>query len=90
MKAGVYFPLFLVARGPRRVAIYSLPTEFQLPKLFKERKPLSGKARRAGWQGFMYDLRGLDAGMPILLEVLTLAGRPVSRAEEQEFRARRV
>jgi len=88
MRAGIYFPLFLVARGPRRVAIYTLPREFQLPTLFKKRKPLSARARRAGWRGFVYDLGSLGHGLPILLDILTLSGKPVPKAEEKEFRAR--
>jgi type II restriction enzyme len=41
MKAGIYFPLFLVLRNGSRSAVYYLPTEFQKPKLFKKRAPLS-------------------------------------------------
>ncbi len=56
MKAGIYFPLFIVLRKGTRWAVYLLPTEFQHPKMFKKRKPLSANARRAGWQGFVYNL----------------------------------
>jgi type II restriction enzyme len=56
MKAGIYFPLFIVLRKHTRWAVYLLPTELQHPRMFKKRKPLSRAARRAGWQGFVYDL----------------------------------
>ena len=60
MKAGIYFPLYLVMRVDRRTAVYYLPTEFQLPKLFKRRAPLSKLAKRAGWQGFTYELAAIS------------------------------
>jgi len=60
MKAGIYFPLFIVLRSRSRAAVYYLPTDFQLPKMFKKRKPLSHSAKRAGWQGFVYDVGMLD------------------------------
>jgi type II restriction enzyme len=57
MDAGIYFPLFLVlVTPPRRSAIYYLSADVQGPKIFKPRQPLSAAARRAGWQGFLYDL----------------------------------
>jgi Dam-replacing family len=58
MEAGIYFPLFLVLVAPR-LGIYSihfLPADLQPPELFLPRAPLSETARRAGWQGFYYDL----------------------------------
>ena len=60
MKAGIYFPLFIVLRSRSKSAVYYLATEFQLPKMFKKRKPLSRSAKRAGWQGFTYNLGMLD------------------------------
>lgn len=60
MKAGIYFPLFLVLRNGSRSAVYYLPTEFQTPKMFRKRAPLSENARRAGWQGFMYRFSAED------------------------------
>lgn len=60
MKAGIYFPLFIVLRSGSKSAVYYLPTEFQTPKMFKKRVPLSRSARRAGWQGFIYNLDILD------------------------------
>ncbi len=57
MDAAIYFPLFLVLVGKsaRNYAIYYLSADLQAPALFKARTPLSAKARRAGWQGFVYD-----------------------------------
>jgi type II restriction enzyme len=57
MDAAIYFPLFLVLVGERRsqFAIYYLAADLQSPAMFKPRTPLSKMARRAGWQGFVYD-----------------------------------
>jgi hypothetical protein len=38
------------------MAIYYLAPDLQVPEMFKPRKPLSERARRAGWTGFLYDL----------------------------------
>ena len=56
MKAGIYFPLFLVlaTKDRREYAIYYLSADLQKPDIFKPRKPLSPRAKRAGWQGFYY------------------------------------
>lgn len=62
MESGIYFPLFLVLKAPTAHAIYYLPTDFQRPALFVARKPLSSKAKRAGWQGFMYVLAAVPGG----------------------------
>ncbi|MGH6964604.1 MAG: DpnI domain-containing protein [Phenylobacterium sp.] len=56
MASGIYFPLFLVLRSPTAAAVYYLAADLQTPDMFKERAPLSASARRAGWQGFLYDL----------------------------------
>ena len=57
MEAGIYFPLFLVQFStPRHKAVFYLPADLQRPAMFKPRKPLSSRAKRAGWQGFVYDL----------------------------------
>ena len=56
MKAGIYFPLFIVLRNGKKYSVYYLATEFQHPTIFKKRRPLSTTARRAGWQGFTYNL----------------------------------
>ncbi|GIQ76221.1 DpnI domain-containing protein [Bradyrhizobium sp. RD5-C2] len=59
MDAAIYFPLFLVLVSGRKFGIYYLSADLQEPKIFKSRKPLSQAARRAGWQGFVYDLDGV-------------------------------
>ena len=57
MDSAIYFPLFLVLVGPNKShSIFYLSADLQLPSMFKARTPLSPKARRAGWQGFIYDL----------------------------------
>ena len=67
MDAAIFSPLFLVLRSPIGKAIYYLSTDFQNPELFVPRKPLSQQARRAGWQGFSYDLSSIKAGALIRL-----------------------
>ena len=60
MKAGIFFPLFFVLIGPKSKdkAVYYLSADLQTVNLFVPRKPLSSNAKRAGWQGFMYDFSG--------------------------------
>ena len=60
MAAAIYFPLFLVLVSGNKHAIYYLPADLQKPEMFKPRKPLSQEARRAGWRGFVYDLKGFS------------------------------
>jgi hypothetical protein len=57
MAAGIYLPLFIVLMKGRESSIFYLSTDAQTPDMFVPRKPLSETARRAGWQGFVYDLR---------------------------------
>jgi hypothetical protein len=57
MASGIYFSLFLVLVSGRKKAIYYIPADLQKVEMFKARKPLSANARRAGWQGFIYDLK---------------------------------
>lgn len=67
MKAGIYFPLFLVLVNGKERAIYYLSADIQGPAMFLPRKPLKAGARRAGWQGFMYDLKSVrERGMIVL------------------------
>ena len=63
MDAGIYFPLFLVlvAKESKNRAIYYLPADLQTAEMFIPRKPLSTTARRAGWTGFMIDMRKATA-----------------------------
>lgn len=57
MDAGIYFPLFLVLISKQgKYSISYLPADLQSPEMFIPRKPLSSTARRAGWQGFRYDI----------------------------------
>ncbi len=57
MEAAIYFPLFLVlVNVAREYSIFYLAADLQEPSMFKPRKPLSETARRAGWQGFIYDM----------------------------------
>jgi type II restriction enzyme len=60
MASGVYFPLFLVLVSDTATAIYYLSADLQTPDIFRERKPLGPNARRAGWQGFLYDLTSVQ------------------------------
>jgi hypothetical protein len=61
MDSNIYFPLFLVLVGPEKsYSIYYLSADLQNSEMFKPRKPLSGAARRAGWQGFTYDLTAVS------------------------------
>jgi hypothetical protein len=57
MDSAVYFPLFLVLTTAMRAAysIFYLSADLQSPSMFRPRSPLSANARRAGWQGFVYD-----------------------------------
>jgi type II restriction enzyme len=58
MRAGIYFPLFIVQIDERgRNSIFYLSADLQTPGMFLPRKPLSSKARRAGWKGFVYDFK---------------------------------
>lgn len=62
MEVGVYFPLFLVLKSVSEHAIFYLPTDLQTAELFRPRKALSPAAKRAGWQGFMYNLSAIPIG----------------------------
>ena len=67
MAAAIYFPLFLVHKCGKHVAIYYLPTDFQSEALFRPRTPLGTGAKRAGWQGFLYCLDALPEGALVRL-----------------------
>lgn len=67
MAAAIYFPLFLVLKSGKDVAIYYLPTDFQSEALFRPRAPLGAEAKRAGWQGFLYCLDALPEGALVRL-----------------------
>lgn len=58
MDAGIYFPLFLVLVTPKQdfFSIHYLSADLQEEALFTARTPLRESAKRAGWQGFHYEL----------------------------------
>ena len=60
MAAAIYFPLFLILVSGNKHAIYYLAADLQKPETFKPRKPLPQEARRAGWRGFVYNLKGFS------------------------------
>ncbi|MCC6677859.1 MAG: hypothetical protein IT436_11995 [Phycisphaerales bacterium] len=69
MASGIYFPVYFVLVNGSRRAVYYLSADHQNPAMFKPRQPLSSQARRAGWQGFEYDLSlVIDAGLVRLAE----------------------
>lgn len=67
MEAGIYFPLFIVLKLDNQFSIFYLSADLQAPEMFVARKPLSPSARRAGWQGFYYDISILPKGALIRL-----------------------
>lgn len=67
MDAGIYFPLYIVLVNSKKFAMYYLSADLQTPEMFVPRKPLSSTAKRAGWQGFYYDLRTVPEGSIIKL-----------------------
>jgi len=70
MDAGIYFPLFVVLVTPKqdRFSIHYLPADLQSEDLFLPREPLSVNARRAGWQGFNYDLEAAQKRLIFVTE----------------------
>ena len=56
MDAGIYFPLYLVLINGKNYSIFYLAADWQSKDIFIPRKPLSASAKRAGWQGFMYNI----------------------------------
>lgn len=67
MEAEIYFPLFLVLVDGRSFSIFYLAADLQVPQMFVPRTPLSSTARRAGWQGFYYDLSQIQPGAMVRL-----------------------
>lgn len=61
--AGIFHSLYIVGftQTGKLVRIDYVPGHVlqAAPNVFEPRKPLSSSARRAGWQGFMYDLTKL-------------------------------
>jgi type II restriction enzyme len=56
MDNGIYFPLYLVLVNKKEFSIFYLAVNLQKDEIFLPRKPLSAEAKRAGWQGFMYNI----------------------------------
>ncbi|OGO59378.1 MAG: hypothetical protein A2V85_08575 [Chloroflexi bacterium RBG_16_72_14] len=58
--AGIFQPLFLVgfSSGAELLSIDYVPAHIlqATPSVFEPRKPLGKTARRAGWQGFLYNI----------------------------------
>lgn len=69
MDAAIYFPLYLVLKGEKKAdhSIFYLSADLQPPELFKPRMPLSATAKRAGWQGYTYDLAAVHERLVRLL-----------------------
>ena len=62
--AGIFHPVYVVSYdGTRLTRIDYIPAHMlsAYPSVFKPRAKLSDTAKRAGWQGFVYDLRELPA-----------------------------
>jgi hypothetical protein len=62
--AGIFHPLYVATfTGRSLLRIDYVPAHMlsAYPSVFKPRTKLSETARRAGWQGFVYDLRELPA-----------------------------
>ena len=85
MDAGIYFPLFLVLVTPKQdfFSIHYLSADLQSEELFEARKPLSVHARRAGWQGFNYDLEAAGPRLIFITEGRIPAQRPQGTTADQ-------
>jgi type II restriction enzyme len=83
MDSGIYFPLFLVLVAPalRLFSIHYLSADLQTPELFLPRNPLGEGARRAGWQGFYYDLGAVRDRLVVVAEGRLPVRRPRAAAE---------
>ena len=68
MEAGIYFSLFIVLVSGKKYSIFYLPADLQTPDMFVVRKKLSPKAKKAGWQGFKYDMGKVPQGALVRLE----------------------
>lgn len=67
MNAGIYFPIFIVLVCENEFSIFYLSADLQVPEMFVARKPLSPTARRAGWQGFYFDMQKVPQGAVVRL-----------------------
>ena len=66
IESHIYLPLFIVTVW-NGVAdrVYYVPPDTQVPGMFRPRELLRETAKRAGWQGFVYDLPALPTGIPL-------------------------
>ena len=55
MDAGIYFPLYVVLKCEKKYSVFYLSSDLQTEEMFIKRKPLSSSAKRAGWQGYLFD-----------------------------------
>jgi type II restriction enzyme len=63
MESAIFFPLYLVLKkSEKEYSVFYLPTDFQDKAMFVPRAPLSNTAKRAGWQGFIYNLSVIKEG----------------------------
>jgi len=67
MQAGIYFPLFIVLVCGAEYSIFYLSADLQTLDMFVARKPLSENAKRAGWQGFLYNMEAVPTGAVVRL-----------------------
>jgi type II restriction enzyme len=86
MDAGIYFPLYLVLVTPARdrFSIHYLSADLRDEALFLPRTPLSVNARRAGWQGFHYDLAAAGPKLIFVMEGKLPKRRAKGEAEEDK------
>ena len=86
MESHIFLPLYivLVADGKPQKVFY-VPADLQTPAMFKSRNPLRETAKRAGWQGFVYDLSVLPPGVPVTLWESKRAARPVGPVQQQKL-----
>lgn len=59
MLAGIYFPIYIVLVNKKKYSIFYLSADLQTKEIFIPRKPLSSSAKRAGWQGFIYNISSI-------------------------------
>ncbi len=69
INVGINLPLFIVTiknmKHPQKLRY--VPADLQVAEMFKARNRLRATSKRAGWQGFLYDLAVMPAGIPVVL-----------------------
>jgi type II restriction enzyme len=61
--AGLYFPLYLVLvdrKTIKNMSVWYLSADLQPEEMYIPRNALSPTAKRAGWQGFLYELTKVE------------------------------